>query len=146
MSSPAGGSSTSTGRSSRPSAPRGGATFWLACRASSMSSTTAARRSTSPTAACEHAGRHERAVAAVRTGARPPSRRRRGDVTADRGRETLHITPQSIAEFWAVATRPPAQNGLVLKVASAASAVQEIERTFGLLLSEEAMVYEIGSA
>jgi len=58
------------------------------------------------------------------------------------GGETLHIAAQSIAEFWAVATRPPAQNGLGLDVASAASAVEEIERTFGLLLSDEAMVYE----
>jgi predicted nucleic acid-binding protein len=57
------------------------------------------------------------------------------------GGETLHIAAQSIAEFWAVATRPPAQNGLGFDVRAAMSAVAEIERTFGLLLSDEAMVY-----
>jgi predicted nucleic acid-binding protein len=55
--------------------------------------------------------------------------------------ETLHIAAQSIAECWAVATRPPAQNGLGFDVRAAMSAVAEIERTFGLLLSDEAMVY-----
>lgn len=55
--------------------------------------------------------------------------------------EILHIAAQSIAEFWAAATRPVAQNGLGLDVAAAASAVDEIERTFGLLASDETMVY-----
>jgi predicted nucleic acid-binding protein len=55
--------------------------------------------------------------------------------------EPLHIAAQSIAEFWAAATRPPAQNGFGLDVGSVASAVDEIERTFELLLSDEAMVY-----
>jgi predicted nucleic acid-binding protein len=55
--------------------------------------------------------------------------------------ETLHVAAQSIGEFWAAATRPPAQNGLGLDIAAVASAVDEIERTFGLLLSDEAMVY-----
>jgi predicted nucleic acid-binding protein len=55
--------------------------------------------------------------------------------------EILHIAAQSIAEFWAAATRPPAQNGLGLDVAAVASAVDEIERTFGLLLSDETIVY-----
>jgi predicted nucleic acid-binding protein len=40
-----------------------------------------------------------------------------------------------------VATRPVAQNGLGLDVALASSAIAEIERTFELLLSDEAMVY-----
>ena len=56
--------------------------------------------------------------------------------------ETLHIAAQSIAEFWAVATRPPAQNGLGLDIAAAASAVAEIEPTFGLLFSDGAIVYQ----
>ena len=107
-----------------------------------MSSTTAARRFTSPTVACEHADRHQRSVAPTRTWARLPSRRRRGDVIADRARRALHIAAQSIAEFWAVATRPPAQNGLGLDIAAAASAVAEIEPTFGLLFSDGAMVYQ----
>ena len=55
--------------------------------------------------------------------------------------ETLQVAAQSIAEFWAVATRPVAQNGLGLDVALASSAIAEIERTFELLLSDEAMVY-----
>jgi hypothetical protein len=33
----------------------------------------------------------------------------------DRG-ETLSIFPQNLVEFWAVATRPPANNGLGLSV------------------------------
>src|SRR5262249_3480814 len=55
--------------------------------------------------------------------------------------ETLHVTTQSIAEFWAVATRPVAQNGLGLDVATATLAVAEIERTFEVLLSDEARGY-----
>ena len=56
--------------------------------------------------------------------------------------ETLHVAAQSIAEFWSVATRPAAQNGLGFGVASAASAAAEIERTFEVLLSDEAIVYQ----
>ena len=55
--------------------------------------------------------------------------------------ETLHVASQSIGEFCAAATRPSAQNGLGLDIAAVASAVDEIERTFALLLSDEAMVY-----
>jgi len=56
--------------------------------------------------------------------------------------ETLHVAAQSIAEFWSVATRPAAQNWLGFGVASAASAAAEIERTFEVLLSDEAIVYQ----
>jgi predicted nucleic acid-binding protein len=55
--------------------------------------------------------------------------------------ESLHVAAQSIAEFWAVATRPAAQNGLGLDLALVSSAIVEIERTFELLLSDEAIVY-----
>jgi predicted nucleic acid-binding protein len=55
--------------------------------------------------------------------------------------DSLHVATQSIAEFWAVATRPAAQNGLGLDVALASSAIAEIERTFEVLLSDEAIVY-----
>jgi predicted nucleic acid-binding protein len=55
--------------------------------------------------------------------------------------ETLHVAAQSIGEFCAAATRPVAQNGLGLDITAVMSAVDEIERTFGLLLSDEAMVY-----
>jgi predicted nucleic acid-binding protein len=56
--------------------------------------------------------------------------------------ETLHVAAQSIAEFWAAATRPAAQNGLGLDVALTASAIVEIERTFVVLLADEARVYQ----
>ena len=56
--------------------------------------------------------------------------------------ESLHVATQSIAEFWAVATRPPVHNGLGLDVAAAATAVAEIERTFEVLLSDESKVYQ----
>jgi predicted nucleic acid-binding protein len=59
----------------------------------------------------------------------------------ERGEE-LYVAAQSIAEFWSAATRPSAQNGLGLDVAVVASAVAEIERTFALLLADEATVYE----
>ena len=47
--------------------------------------------------------------------------------------ETVHVTAQNIAEFWAAATRSPAQNGLGLTVAVAALALDHIERVFALL-------------
>jgi predicted nucleic acid-binding protein len=59
----------------------------------------------------------------------------------ERGEE-LCVAAQSIAEFWSAATRPAAQNGLGLDVAAVASAVEEIERTFELLLPDEATVYQ----
>ena len=47
--------------------------------------------------------------------------------------ETLYVTPQNIAEFWAVATRPAgAHNGLGLTVAAAAAQIDTIERLFQL--------------
>ena len=47
--------------------------------------------------------------------------------------EPVHVTAQNIAEFWAAATRSPAQNGLGLAVAVVTAAVDEIERVFALL-------------
>ena len=47
--------------------------------------------------------------------------------------EPVHVTAQNIAEFWAAATRPPAQNGLGLAVAAVASVLDYIERVFALL-------------
>jgi len=47
--------------------------------------------------------------------------------------EPVYVTAQNIAEFWASATRTPAQNGLGLTVAVAVSAVDHIERVFTLL-------------
>jgi predicted nucleic acid-binding protein len=56
--------------------------------------------------------------------------------------ETLHVASQSIGEFCAAATRPSAQNGLGLDIVAVTSAVAEIERTFALLLADEATVYK----
>jgi predicted nucleic acid-binding protein len=47
--------------------------------------------------------------------------------------EILCVTPQIIAEFWTVATRPLANNGLALVVAEVLAEVERIERLFRLL-------------
>jgi predicted nucleic acid-binding protein len=47
--------------------------------------------------------------------------------------ESVHVTVQNIAEFWAAATRSPAQNGLGLAVAVVAAALDQIERVLALL-------------
>jgi len=52
--------------------------------------------------------------------------------------EPVHVTAQNIAEFWATATRSPAQNGLGLAVAVA---LGHIERVFELLPDHPA-IYE----
>jgi predicted nucleic acid-binding protein len=52
--------------------------------------------------------------------------------------EPVHVTAQNIAEFWAAATRSPAQNGLGLAVAVVAAALDQIERVFALLPDEPA--------
>jgi predicted nucleic acid-binding protein len=53
--------------------------------------------------------------------------------------EPVHVTPQNIAEFWAVATRPVARNGLGLPSATAAVEIERIERVFALLPDEPAI-------
>ena len=47
--------------------------------------------------------------------------------------DPVFVTAQNIAEFWAAATRPAAQNGLGLTVPVAVSAVDHMERVFTLL-------------
>lgn len=47
--------------------------------------------------------------------------------------EPVYIAAQNITEFWASATRPPAQNGLGLDVAAVMDAVDRIEHAFALL-------------
>ena len=47
--------------------------------------------------------------------------------------EPVYVAAQNVAEFWATATRPPAQNGLGLGVAAAEAAVDRIEQAFALL-------------
>lgn len=53
--------------------------------------------------------------------------------------EPVHVTPQNIAEFWAVATRPVARNGLGLRPAIAAAEIDRIERVFATLPDEPAI-------
>ena len=54
--------------------------------------------------------------------------------------ETLYITPQNIAEFWAAATRPVgAANGLGLPAATAAAEVATIEQLFQLAADDPAI-------
>ena len=47
--------------------------------------------------------------------------------------EVLYVVPQNIYEFWAVATRPAAANGLGLSVAECQVEVARIKRWFVLL-------------
>jgi len=53
----------------------------------------------------------------------------------------LQVTPQNIAEFWSVATRPIANNGLGLSIAFALAEVDRIERLF-VLLPDTPAIYE----
>jgi predicted nucleic acid-binding protein len=55
--------------------------------------------------------------------------------------ELVHVTPQNSAEFWAAATRSPAQNGLGLAVTVAATALDYIERVF-VLLPDHPAIYD----
>ena len=50
-----------------------------------------------------------------------------------RAGETLHFTPQNIAEFWNVATRPVENNGLGFSTMLAGREVEKIERLLVLL-------------
>jgi predicted nucleic acid-binding protein len=50
--------------------------------------------------------------------------------------DPVHVTAQNIAEFWAAATRSPAQNGLGLAVAAA---LDHIGRVLALLPDEPAI-------
>ncbi|HTW80391.1 MAG TPA: type II toxin-antitoxin system VapC family toxin [Terracidiphilus sp.] len=47
--------------------------------------------------------------------------------------EMLHITQQNIVEFWAVATRPIAANGLGLSTEQATAEIAALKRLFVLL-------------
>jgi predicted nucleic acid-binding protein len=47
--------------------------------------------------------------------------------------ESLQITAQNIVEFWAVATRPAAENGLGMTVERAMAQVTTLRRLFALL-------------
>lgn len=56
-------------------------------------------------------------------------------------REAVYFTLQNISEFWNVATRPVARNGLGLSAALALEQVNKIER-FLTVLPDSPMVYE----
>jgi predicted nucleic acid-binding protein len=47
--------------------------------------------------------------------------------------EPVYFTPQNIAEFWSVATRPVASNGLGFSPATALAEVNKIERVLTVL-------------
>lgn len=54
--------------------------------------------------------------------------------------ETLYVTPQNIAEFWAAATRPVGvTNGLGLSTAAVAGLIGTIERLFQLAADDPAI-------
>jgi predicted nucleic acid-binding protein len=55
--------------------------------------------------------------------------------------EAVHVAAQNIAEFWASATRAPAQNGLGLSIAAAAAATDRIAQAF-VLLPDDPAIYE----
>jgi predicted nucleic acid-binding protein len=47
--------------------------------------------------------------------------------------EIIHITPQNLIEFWNVATRPAAVNGLGMSPSEAEQQVESLERLFPLV-------------
>jgi predicted nucleic acid-binding protein len=55
--------------------------------------------------------------------------------------EPVYVTAQKFAEFWATATRLPAQNGLGLSVEVAAAALDHIEQMF-VLLPDHPSIYD----
>jgi predicted nucleic acid-binding protein len=63
-----------------------------------------------------------------------------GVVRARLAGETLYVTPQNNAEFWAAATRPVgAANGLGLTATAAAGEIATIERLFQLAADDPAI-------
>jgi len=54
----------------------------------------------------------------------------------------VYVTPQNIAEFWSVATRPAQHNGLGLSAAFTLAEVGKIERVLTLLPDSPAMYAE----
>ncbi len=62
-----------------------------------------------------------------------------------RAGEALCVTPQNIAEFWNVATRPITSNGLGFDVAAVEGEASRLERLF-LLLPEVPAIFEAWKA
>jgi predicted nucleic acid-binding protein len=50
-----------------------------------------------------------------------------------KGGETLHIEPQNVIEFWAVATRPIGANGLGFSIEETTAKIEALKRLFVLL-------------
>jgi predicted nucleic acid-binding protein len=67
---------------------------------------------------------------------------RRALVTLRKQGVELCIIPQNIIEFWAVATRPVANNGLGLTVDEAAREIKKLKRLFKLLPDTPAIFTE----
>ena len=65
-----------------------------------------------------------------------------GVARARRSGETLYVTPQNIAEFWAAATRPVGANGLGLTVTVASSRIGTIEQLFQLA-ADDPSIYPV---
>lgn len=63
------------------------------------------------------------------------------DLLWQRG-ETLFVTVQNLAEFWNVATRPIANNGLGLNAVEVAKQLQAIE-DFAIVLTESAQSFAV---
>lgn len=58
------------------------------------------------------------------------------------GGDTLHIVPQCVYEFWAVATRPIANNGLGLSVAECLRELASLKGSFAFLDDRPALFSE----
>jgi predicted nucleic acid-binding protein len=56
--------------------------------------------------------------------------------------ETVYFTPQNIAEFWNVVTRPVASNGLGFSISQALAEVEKIEQALTLLPDSPAAYVE----
>ena len=56
--------------------------------------------------------------------------------------EVLCVVPQNLYEFWAVATRPVAGNGLGLSVPECVAQVARLKRLFGLLPDQPGLLAE----
>src|SRR5438128_592066 len=56
--------------------------------------------------------------------------------------EVVCVFPQTVYEFWVIATRPREQNGLVMSAAEAETQCAEFERIFSLMLDVPAIYAE----
>ena len=67
---------------------------------------------------------------------------RRAAATLLRQKNQLSIVAQNLIEFWAVATRPRASNGLALSIADTAAHIKTFQTTFTLLPDDRAIFLE----